>query len=107
MLDDAAIARHCGDDNEIVAELAREVGRLREGIRNHQRQTGHSLCWLNDVELWKLLDENPQYPHQTLPVREEFLRNCQRYYESRLSGTPWQDPNADRMIGQLGPVDEG
>lgn len=103
MLSDDEIAKYCADPNEIAGALAREVKRLRDGIREHQAQTGHSICWLNDAALWKLLDGNPTYPHETLPVREEFLRNCQRFYESRLLGTRWEDPEAERTISDASP----
>jgi hypothetical protein len=92
MPDDSEIEELLGSNDQLVCRLAREVQRLRAGIRAHQSQTGHSLCWLNDIELWKLLDADAEYPHTTLPVRDEFMENCKRYYASRLDGTPWQDP---------------
>lgn len=86
------------DKDPLIAAFANEVHRLRQGIRKHQSQTGHSLCWLNDVALWQLIDENAEYPHDTLPVRDEFLTNCRRYYQSRLDGTPWVEPKVVRKI---------
>jgi hypothetical protein len=95
---DSELAEYCSSDVPVIARLAMEVRRLREGIRNHRSQTGHSLCWLNDVALWRLIEEETAYPHDTLPVREEFLANCERYYQSRLEGTPWTDPAVKHTI---------
>jgi hypothetical protein len=98
LLDDAQIAAHCSSEQPVIAHLAQEVRRLRDGIREHRAQSGHSLCWLNDVALWRLLDDDPSYPHDTLPVQEEFLANCRRYYQSRLDGTPWADPAPESTV---------
>lgn len=83
-----------------VRELAQEALRLRSAIETHRAQTGHALCWLNDVELWKAIgeDEGAAYPHETLPVREEFLKQCGRFYESRLTGTPYVEPQPKQTL---------
>lgn len=85
-------------EDKLVSGLAREVKTLRDGIRHHRAQTGHSLCWINDVELWKLIEDDPQYPHDTLPVREEFLANCRAFYESRLHNTSWENPPVRKTV---------
>jgi hypothetical protein len=87
-----------GGDDELVAALAAEVLRLQEAIRAHQSNTGHALCWLNDLSLWRTLQPDAEYPHETLPVREEFLAQCARFYESRLTGTPYEEPQPKRTI---------
>jgi hypothetical protein len=81
-----------------VRALAEEALRLHDAIRSHRDKTGHELCWLNDVELWKTIGENPAYPHDTLPVREEFLGQCSRFYESRLKGTAYAEPATKKTI---------
>jgi hypothetical protein len=78
--------------------LAREVRRLRLGIREHMSAKGHGLCWLNDLALWHLIEPQAVYPHDTLPVREEFLAQCARFYESRLTGTPYEEPKPRRTV---------
>lgn len=88
--------RESGD--QAVAALAAEVVRLREGIRGHQSNTGHGLCWLNDLELCKLLNAEAAYPHDTLPVREEFFAQCDGYYESRIAGTPYEEPEPQKTV---------
>jgi hypothetical protein len=95
---DAYIESLLAHKDKVVSALAREVRALREGIKHHRAQTGHSLCWINDVELWKLVEADPAYPHHTLPVRDEFLANCRAFYESRLKHTPWEDPPVQKTI---------
>lgn len=96
--DDAELEALLGSEDPLISRLAAEIKRLRDGIRLHQSQTGHSLCWLNDIELWRLLDADAGYPHETLPVREEFMENCRRFYASRLQGTPWEDPPVENTV---------
>lgn len=88
-------------DDKVIRTLAAEVTRLREGIRNHQSKRGHEICWLNDIELWRLLDPDARYPHKTLPVREEFLTQCAQFYESRLKGTPYEEPQPQQRISPV------
>jgi hypothetical protein len=56
---------------------------LERAIHKHRSQTGNNLCWENDLELWQILEGSEQYPHDTLPPEQEFLRNCKKYYDSR------------------------
>ncbi len=83
---------------ELVAQLAtvsselsdarEEIRRLRGAIETHREQTGHNLCWLNDVKLWETLgDGNMAYPHDTLPPEEEFAMGCRAYYASRKNNS--------------------
>jgi len=80
-----------------MENLEEENRRLRAAIEKHREQSGHALCWLNDVELWSVLGP-AQYPHASLPVREEFLKQCARYHESRLTGTPYAEPSVKKTI---------
>ena len=98
LLPDEEINRLSGDDNATIRLLAAEVARLRAGIKSHRSATGHELCWLNDVELWKLVEDSPAYPHETLPVAEEFLSQCRRYHESRLKNSPYAEPQAKTTV---------
>ena len=91
-LSDEEIAKLAASRDDAVAAVAREVARLRDGIKAHRSASGHELCWLNDIELWKLIENDPHYPHDTLPVRDEFLSQCRRYHESRLANTPYEEP---------------
>jgi len=79
-------------EDPIVAALVLEITRLRNSIREHQSKRGHDLCWLNDLALWQTADGQAQNPHDSLPVHDEFLAGCERYYQSRISGTPFDNP---------------
>jgi hypothetical protein len=78
--------------------LAAEVVRLRSAIVTHAAKRGHELCWLNDVALWKTVGIEGDYPHNAVPVREEFLAQCARYHASRVSGTPYEEPTIRRAV---------
>lgn len=95
------VANHLTNDNPTIRKLAEEIRRLHEAIRIHQEKTGHALCWLNDIELWRAVDSEPRYPHETLPIREEFLKQCGRFYESRVKGTPYEEPAPDKKVGAV------
>ncbi len=99
-LTDDHIEALAGSRDNVVAQLATEIRRLRDGIKEHRSATGHELCWLNDVALWTLIGEDaaPAYPHETLPVREEFLSQCCRYYESRIAGSAYEEPRPRTCI---------
>jgi hypothetical protein len=82
-----------GANDSTVRRLAAEVLRLRAAIAAHADKRGHELCWLNDLDLWKAAGLDAGYPHDSLPVREEFLAQCQRYYASRVNGSPYAEPS--------------
>jgi hypothetical protein len=79
-----------GTENE--RRLAGEALRLRSAIATHASKRGHELCWLNDVALWKTVGIEGDYPHEWVPVREEFLAQCARYHASRTEGTEYSEP---------------
>jgi hypothetical protein len=85
-------------DDATVCRLAAEVLRLRAAIAAHSAKRGHELCWLNDLELWKAIGIDVGYPHDSLPMREEFLAQCHRYYASRVSGTPYEEPSTGTPV---------
>ena len=61
-------------------ELAAEVRRLREGIREHRDSTKHELCWHHPA-LWGLLPEKTD-PIPVVPEWPEFLEGCLHYRRS-------------------------
>lgn len=61
-------------------ELIAEVGRLRQGIREHRDSTGHELCWHHPA-LWGLLPERTD-PLPAVPDWPQFLQGCLRYRQS-------------------------
>lgn len=71
-------------DNADIEKLLADYTVLYNAVRKHMEQSGHDLCWENDLELWKNIDPNVKYPHETLPAEETFEAECKRYYKSRL-----------------------
>ena len=61
-------------------QLAAEVLRLRNGIRQHRDSSGHDLCW-HHPQLWGLLPE-PIPRDLAVPAWPQFMRGCIRYRES-------------------------
>jgi hypothetical protein len=61
-------------------ELIAEIGRLRQGIREHRDSTGHELCWHHPA-LWSLLPDRTD-PLPEVPDWPQFLRGCIRYRQS-------------------------
>lgn len=59
-----------------------EIERLRAAIRNHRDQHGDDRCWLDDVELYRVLGDAAEVDI-TLPTKCEFLTSCARYWEQR------------------------
>lgn len=69
-----------------AVEAREEARRLRRAIETHRDHTGHNLCWLNDLRLWKTLGDGKRaYPHDTVPPEDEFLTGCRAYYASRFA----------------------
>ncbi len=68
--------------------LFARVAQLEFAIRHHHAQTtGHSSCWENDVELWKVVGID-EYPHGSTPPWPEFMANCVTYCEGRFKNAP-------------------
>ncbi|HLC52149.1 MAG TPA: hypothetical protein VJI98_02800 [Candidatus Nanoarchaeia archaeon] len=65
-----------------VKQLKQEIIKLHETIRRHRDAKGNDRCWLDDVELYQLLPEG-QEAEFTLPEKNEFLKNCEIYWENR------------------------
>ena len=62
------------------AELAAEVRRLRQAIREHRDSSGHDLCW-HHPKLWGLLPEKTD-PLPVVPDWPQFMRGCIRDRQS-------------------------
>lgn len=65
-----------------IPDLVDEILRLRNAIRHHREQTDHAMCWENDEELWKILDEETKITH-TPPSWPEFMQKCVEYRKSK------------------------
>ena len=66
--------------DEELWNVKSEWQRLQLGIQKHMNAKGHDRCWLNDLELYQLID--PQYDKMKmqLPCMPEFLHNCCIYW---------------------------
>ena len=67
-------------------QLAAEVRRLRDGIREHRDSTGQELCW-HHPKLWGLLPEKTD-PVPTVPAWPQFMQGCVRYRQSLDAQAP-------------------
>ncbi len=84
--------------DQVVSTLAKEVLRLKQGIEDHRSNTGHGLCWLNDLELWKLLDSEAPYPHETIPMKEEFLHSVNDSTSRDLPELPIKNRSLSKLL---------
>lgn len=83
------VDRPYDETEEFLIRANEEARRLLMLIKIHRMQTGHNLCWMNDLVLWRqaLNDSIIEYPHDTIPREEEFEAGCESwckpYYRSR------------------------
>lgn len=79
------------DEND---DLKKEIEKLRDAIRQHRDEKGHDRCWMDDDRLYSMLPEGNEGVDTTLPPRECFLKNCEKFYENRQKGDePWYAEN--------------
>lgn len=64
-----------------LARTEEELDALKAAIRRHRDEKGHDRCWEDDARLYAVLGEGEA--DGRLPPRDEFLRNCERFYELR------------------------
>jgi hypothetical protein len=70
-----------GDLERLTREdLAAEVKRLRQAIREHRDSSLHELCW-HHPQLWGLLPERTD-PLPVVPEWPQFMRGCIKYRQS-------------------------
>lgn len=60
----------------------RRIKELETAIRNHRDQKGDNRCWLDDLELYKVLNDGKS-GDLSLPPKCEFLESCSRFWEQR------------------------
>lgn len=68
-----------------LAELRREVMKLRHGIRKHRDTDENARCWHNDLALYGLLPEE-EPPGKMMEPEEKLLVNCRRYIRRQQCG---------------------
>lgn len=94
-----------------INKLKAEIDRLKASIRIHRNKKRDDRCWIDDYELYSILNEPFDVDTHRLPCREEFLMSCGRYWEQRQpTGAPITEhpPDPEDMsdpktltIGQL------
>lgn len=70
-------------------DLIDYINQLEAAIRKHRDQRGDDRCWLDDLELYAVLDDGV-VPDNSLPCKEKFLNNCSRYYDNRCQNGNWE-----------------
>jgi len=85
-----------------IARLKSEVERFKNAIRKHRDQKGDDRCWLDDLDLYSMLDDGEPVDF-SLPPKEEFLKSCERFYCQRQNPAAQTHPLplGCRTIGQL------
>lgn len=70
-------------EEEKAAESAAvaRVAALEAAIRNHRDQRGDNRCWLDDRELYAVIDDTQA--DTALPEKPEFLQSCERFWQQR------------------------
>lgn len=67
---------------EVIDERKR-ADVLTAGICKHMNAKGHDRCWLNDLELYRLVDPSVSSEKMALPCLPEFMHNCAAYWSER------------------------
>ena len=86
----ASKERNNDSDLESVSHdyLRSEVLKLRNAIREHRDQKGDDRCWMDDVELYKVLPEGVANVDLSLLSDEQFKRNCDLFIKNRKCPVP-------------------
>jgi ribosomal protein S27AE len=89
------------DVEALALELQEEIDKLRAAIIKHRDQRGDDRCWLDDLDLYAVLDDGVQADN-SMPPREGFLANCARYYDNRCRAGNWTTyQELEQKIGEL------
>jgi len=78
---------------EETLKVKSEWQKLFLGIQKHMNAKGHNRCWLNDLELYQLVDPKYDRMNMALPCMPEFLHNCCVYWRDS------QPPEARKLGG--------
>jgi hypothetical protein len=62
----------------------KRVVELELAIKRHRDERGNDRCWLDDARLYAVLPGAKQLTI-VLPPKEEFLQECDKYWECRQS----------------------
>ncbi len=68
--------------------LEQEVARLRAAIAEHRAQKADDRCWLDDLKLYAVLDDEVE-PDNRVGDKYLMLANCARFIDRRCEGGEW------------------
>lgn len=77
------------DVGEAFLEQCKRIEELENAIRNHRDQKADDRCWLDDQELYKVLNDG-YLGDNTVGDKKAMLKNCERYLENRCSYGNWR-----------------
>jgi hypothetical protein len=84
-----------------IRSLTGDVDQLKAAIRHHRDQRRDERCWLDDMELYKVLGEPVDAADLALPPRDEFLESCRRYWQQRQPSAHMGQAQHPMTIRQL------
>lgn len=80
-------------DQGKLEKAQKRVAELEMAITVHMKAKGHDRCWLNDLELYRVIDPKFDKMRLALPCLPEFLHNCSVYWRDS------QPPEARKLGG--------
>lgn len=72
-------------DFEIAPYINNRILELENAIRKHRDQKLDDRCFLDDQELYKVLNEPIPEDYNAIPPIDKMLKNCKRYLEKRCN----------------------
>ncbi len=67
--------------SSIVDKMTQEIVTLKNAIKKHRDQKGDDRCWMDDDELYSVLNE-PLFA-RPMPSRDKMMKNCEKFIALR------------------------
>ncbi|NIQ80933.1 MAG: hypothetical protein GTN93_23130, partial [Anaerolineae bacterium] len=64
------------ETRDLRDEQQQRIADLETAIKKHMKARGHDRCWLDDVELYRVLNPHFDKMDLGLPALPEFMHNC-------------------------------
>jgi hypothetical protein len=80
-------------ENEKLRKARARVQELETAVATHMNAKGHQRCWINDLELYRVIKPEVDKMSLALPCLPEFLHNCTVYWRDS------QPPEARKLGG--------
>lgn len=68
------------NDHKFIRDYQTDIAFLKKAIKKHRDAAGHERCWLNDMELYKVIEPAPDKMNMALPPLPEFMNKCAAYW---------------------------